>query len=136
MNNGRFAISLHILTLLYKSKGEVLSSDYIAGSININPVLVRKEITQLRKAGYVDSKEGKNGGCFLIKAAKEINLADVFKSVYQEQLLSFAKNAPNPQCPVGKVMNTHLSTLYADVEQAMLAKLSESSLFTFCEQFD
>ncbi len=136
MNNGRFAISLHILTLLYKSKEEVLSSEYIAGSININPVLVRKEIMQLRKAGYVDSKEGKNGGCFLVKDAKDINLAAIFKSVYQEPVLSLAKNVPNLQCPVGKAMNTHLSTLYAEAEQAMLAKLSETSLFSFCEQFD
>ncbi len=51
MNNARFQISVHILTLLAKAEGEALSSELIAGSININPVLVRKEISVLRKAG-------------------------------------------------------------------------------------
>lgn len=135
MNNGRFAISLHILTLLCKSKGEVLSSDYIAGSININPVLVRKEIIQLRKAGYVESKEGKNGGCFLLKRAEEINLADLFKMVYKEPVLSLAKNTPNPNCPVGKAINFNLNELYEEVEQAMLNKLAKTNLAQFCNKF-
>lgn len=136
MNNGRFAISLHILTLLCKSEGEVLSSDYIAGSININPVLVRKEIMQLRKAGYVEGKEGKNGGCFLIKKAEEINLADLFKMVYQHPILSLAKNTPNPNCPVGKAINENLNQLYDEVEQAMLAKLAKTNLAEFCNKFN
>nr|WP_294894694.1 Rrf2 family transcriptional regulator [uncultured Pedobacter sp.] len=136
MNNGRFAISLHILTLLCKSKGELLSSDYIAGSININPVLVRKEIIQLRKAGYVDSKEGKNGGCFLSKKADEISLADLFKMVYQNPVLSLAKNRPNPNCPIGKAINANLNELYEEVEEAMLAKLAKSTLADFCLKFD
>ena len=136
MNNGRFAISLHILTLLCKSRGELLSSGYIAGSININPVLVRKEIIQLRKAGYVDSKEGKNGGCFLVKKAEEISLAELFKLVYQNPVLSLAKNTPNPNCPVGKAINTNLSELYKEVEEAMLSKLAKTNLAEFCNKFD
>src|SRR6476620_10496786 len=100
MNNGRFAITIHILTLLCKSPGELLSSDYIAGSININPVLVRKEIAELKKAGYIESKEGKNGGCMLSKSPEHINFADVLKLVSSNSILSYAKNVPNPYCPV------------------------------------
>ena len=136
MNNGRFAISLHILTLLCKNKGELLSSDYIAGSININPVLVRKEILQLKKAGYVASKEGKNGGCFLIKNAEEISLADLFKLVYHSSVLSLAKNTPNPNCPIGKAMNANLNALYKEAEDAMLSKLEKTNLAEFCNKFD
>jgi DNA-binding IscR family transcriptional regulator len=65
--NGQFQIAVHILTLLSKQPDELLSSDYIAGSININPVLVRKEISNLRKYGLIDSKEGKAGGYTLKK---------------------------------------------------------------------
>lgn len=44
MISGKFAISIHILTLLAKFPDVYLSSEFIASSINLNPVLVRKEI--------------------------------------------------------------------------------------------
>jgi len=49
MISGKFAVTLHILTLLSKFPGEFLSSEFIASSLNINAVLVRKEIANLKK---------------------------------------------------------------------------------------
>ncbi|ETZ19925.1 Rrf2 family transcriptional regulator [Pedobacter sp. V48] len=136
MSNSRFAISLHILTLLERAKGGLLSSEFMAGSININPVLVRKELSNLRNHGFVDSKEGKNGGSYLSKSAKEINLADIYKAVKQNNLLGISKNTPNPQCSVGKQMNTHLNNLYNSTEQALLKELSSQTLADFSNRFD
>jgi DNA-binding IscR family transcriptional regulator len=53
MNNTRFATAIHIMTLLAKSPQDWLPSEWIAGSININPVIVRKEISVLREAGLL-----------------------------------------------------------------------------------
>ncbi len=136
MNNSRFAISVHILTLLAGANGEVLSSDYIASSININPVLVRKELINLRKHGMIASKEGKNGGTYLNKAAKDIRLSDVYEAVKLSPLLGEAKNVPNPLCPIGKHIKTHLNTLYTDAEAAMVSQLSTTTLQSFLNKFD
>lgn len=136
MNNSRFAISLHILTLLEKAKGEVLSSDYIAGSININPVLVRKELSNLRNHGFVESKEGKNGGSTLAKSADNISLAAVYSAVKQNNLLGVSKNTPNPHCPVGKQINKHLDDLYESTEMVLLKELSGKTLASFSREFD
>lgn len=136
MNNSRFAISLHILVLLEKANEELISSDYLAGSININPVLVRKELINLRKHGFVGTKEGKNGGSYLAKAADRISLADVYLAVRQETLLGIAKNTPNPNCPVGREINTHLNELYESTEQVLVRSLSSKSLATFSREFD
>lgn len=135
MNNSRFAISMHILTLLEAAKGEVLSSDYIAGSININPAMVRKEISNLRNHGLVTSKEGKNGGSTLAKSASLINLAEVYNSVKQINLLGTSKNTPNPACPVGKQINANLDTLYHSTEQVLLKQLATQTLADFCKMF-
>ena len=97
MNNSRYPISLHILTLLDDAKGTLVSSDYLAGSININPVLVRKEIINLRKHGFVNSKEGKGGGSFLAKNASDINLGELYKAVKNATILGQSKNEPNPK---------------------------------------
>ncbi|HWV65159.1 Rrf2 family transcriptional regulator [Chitinophaga sp.] len=135
MNNGRFPISLHILTLLASAEGELLSSDYIAGSININPVLVRKEISNLRNHGLIESKEGKNGGATLSKPAEKIRLSEVYHAVQQASLLGNSKNKPNPDCPVGKQINQHLDQLYQEIEGALLHKLEKMSLADFLRQF-
>ena len=136
MNNGRFSISMHILTLLEKSPNEVLSSDYLAGSININPVLVRKEIINLRKHGLVSSKEGKSGGSYLARPAKEILLSDVYEAVRQNSILGQNKNKPNPKCIVGKQIDEHLNNLSNEVEYAMIKKLSKTTLADFSKKFN
>ena len=135
MNNTRFAISLHILTLLAKAKGELLSSDYIAGSININPAIVRKEIINLRKYGLVKSKAGKYGGSYLARPAEKITLSEVYKAVRQTPLLGPKRNDVNPDCPVGRQINKHLDVLYSDVEEALIKQLGLKTLAYFSRQF-
>ena len=135
MNNGRFSISLHILTLLDQAKGEVLTSDYIAGSININPVLVRKEIANLRKHGFVESKEGKGGGALLAKSAALINLGEVYRSVKHKSVLGESKNEPNPACRVGRQIGAHLEDLYSAAENALISNLATQTLADFSKKF-
>ncbi|MCX2575385.1 Rrf2 family transcriptional regulator [Pedobacter sandarakinus] len=135
MNNSRFSISLHILTLLADAEGAVVSSGYLAGSININPVLIRKEIANLRKHGFVDSKEGKGGGSYLSKNASDINLADVYKTLSGTKILGQHKNEPNPKCPIGRQINQHLTTLYSDAERALIENLGKQSLADFAFRF-
>jgi DNA-binding IscR family transcriptional regulator len=117
MNSGRFAISVHILTLLTFSEEEWTPSEYLAGSININPVLVRKELSNLRERGLVLSKEGKSGGSRLAKPAGQIFMSEVY-------------------CPVGRKINDHLDSLYDDAEKTLLASLGKMSLAEFCSKFD
>jgi len=135
MNNSRFPVSLHILTLLEDARGGVVSSEYLAGSININPVLVRKEIINLRKHGFVGSKEGKNGGSFLAKSAENINLGEVYQAVRNASILGQSKNEPNPKCPVGRQINQHLNQLYSEAEHALMENLSKQTLADFVLKF-
>lgn len=134
--SGRFQIALHILTLLQHADGVQLSSDYIAGSVNVNPVLIRKEISNLKALGLIESREGKNGGYTLAKDATQINLADVYKAVSEAPLLGRAKNQPNPKCTVGKHINQHLDNLSANLNENMIKQLSNVSLAAFTKQFN
>ncbi|MCQ6959449.1 Rrf2 family transcriptional regulator [Mucilaginibacter aquariorum] len=133
--NGRFPIAMHIMTLLCAAD-DYLSSDYMAGSINVNPVLVRKELSNLIKHQLIISREGKNGGYTLGKPATYISLASIYKAVKQGNILGQAKNQPNPACPIGKQINDHLKSLDNEIEQAMLNKLGTTNLAEFCKKFD
>lgn len=137
MNNARFQISVHILTLLAKAEGEPMSSELIAGSININPVLVRKEISVLHKAGMVQSKEGKNGGCFLAKNAQNILLSEVYQVVRQDaSVFGKSKNIPNPACLVGRQINQHIEGIYQAADNAILEGLGKITLEEFSNKFE
>jgi|SRR6478609_3263556 Rrf2 family protein len=134
--NSRFSISLHILTLLDYAGDELKSSGYLADSININPVLVRKEISNLKKHGLVESKEGKTGGFSLSKPSKQILLSDIYEAVRQSPILGAQKNKPNPKCPVGKQIHKHMDTLYADAEDALVKRLAKTTLADFTKKFN
>ncbi|WP_374165941.1 Rrf2 family transcriptional regulator [Arcticibacter sp. MXS-1] len=134
MNNVRFSTAIHILTLLAYSREELLSSDYIAGSININPVLVRKEIINLRKHGLIESKEGKGGGSRLARAPKEIKISDIYRIVRQTGILG-KTNDPNPACTVGRQINKQLEELSAIAERSVTDKLEQLTLEDFTKNF-
>lgn len=133
--NGRFQIAVHILTLLHSAGNESLSSEYMAGSININPVLVRKELSCLRKAGLVQSKEGNMGGYTLGKPARHISIADIYKAVEQTSLLGKARNLPNPACTIGQQIDQHMENLNTQLKDVVTERLSQQTLEQFYNQF-
>jgi DNA-binding IscR family transcriptional regulator len=135
MLSGKFAISVHILTLLTKFPNDYLSSEFIAGSMNLNPVLVRKEIANLKAHHIVESKEGKNGGTKLSKTASNITLKEIFEMTFENIGLGYAKNQPNPDCPVGKKINQNLDALYVEMNQKVCEQLENISLEDFSTQF-
>ena len=135
MNNTRFATAIHIMTLLAESPQDWLTSEWMAGSININPVIVRKEIGVLKEAGLIISKQGKIGGTQLAKNANLISISDIYLAVKNTEVLGKKNNNPNPVCVVGRNINTHLNTLFLETDELVLKFLGNKSLKEFTEQF-
>jgi Rrf2 family protein len=116
-------------------KGERLSSDYIANSINVNPVVVRKEISTLQENGLVESSSGRKGGSTLAKSAEEIRISDVYESVNPSSVLGVKRDQPNPKCPVGSQINDRLGELFDETEQAIVKMLEKQTLADFTRNF-
>ncbi|RAJ00359.1 Rrf2 family protein [Chitinophaga skermanii] len=135
MIKSKFAISIHILTLLNSSGEEWLSSEIIAGSLNANPALVRKELSNLRSFGLIESKEGKSGGSRLAKQAKDIRLSDIFKAIKDEHVFGFSPNEPNEKCNVGKKINAHLDDLFSLIDDQIFDVLQHITLADFARHF-
>ncbi|MCX2484614.1 RrF2 family transcriptional regulator [Pedobacter sp. MR2016-24] len=133
MNNIQFATALHILTMLAITKDN-LSSSYIAGSININPAMVRKSLSILSVYGLIDTKEGKGGGASLAKPADKILLSDIYGAVNDANVLG-KLNSPNPECNTGKQINRHLLELFDQADHALITKLGTITLADFCQKF-
>lgn len=135
MNNTRFATAIHIMTLLSDAAQEWFTSEWLAGSININPVIVRKELSVLREAGLIISRQGKEGGSRLAKNADAIKISEIYLAVKNTEVLGKKNNNPNPACTVGKEINQHLDTLFSETDQLVLNFLGEKSLQEFVDHF-
>lgn len=136
MSNTRFATAIHIMTLLAKEPQAFLTSDWLAGSINVNPVIIRKELINLKKSGLVESRQGKDGGVRIGKNAKEINVAEIYEAIKNSEVLGKKNQNPNPLCSVGKDINKNLNQLFSETDDLVFQFLKDKKLSDFTNQFD
>ncbi len=128
--SSRFTLAIHILACIdtFKEKHKV-TSDFLAGSTNINPVIIRKILGQLKNAGIVEVVRG-SGGAKILKPLKDITFLDIYKAVEcvdNGELFHFHEN-PNPACPVGGNIHSILDEKLERVQNAMERELQSITL--------
>ena len=126
--SSRFTVAIHILTLLAYGGGEAVTSEYIAGSVNTNPVVIRRLLSLLRAAKLVTSQGGPGGGWQLARAARGITLRDVYIATEGSTLFPMHPNAPNPRCPVGSTIQLALSGHFEDARHALEQRLGRTTI--------
>jgi Rrf2 family protein len=131
--NTRFAVATHILTYLQTQRGEPAASDVIAASVNTNPSLIRRLLSQLAKAGLTTSQMGAGGGALLARPADAITLLDVYRAVDEEGVVFGLHADPNPACPVGRNIQPVLKAQMQAAETAMLAQLAQTTIARMAE---
>lgn len=118
-NNSRFAVAVHVLTLMAWAEDESLKSEHVAESVNTNPVVIRRMVCELAQSGLVVSHKGAAGGSKLSRKAGDITLLDVFKAVESRGVFSLPKHPPSNRCPVGVNIETVLGTVLEEVDSAV-----------------
>jgi len=128
--SSRFTVALHIFTCVDTFKDEYkITSDFLAGSINTNPVIIRKILTQLKNAGLITVARG-TGGIELTRPLKEITFYDIYEAiepVENGELFNFHEN-PNPKCPVGRNIHTLLDDKLKTIQLAMENEMKKYSV--------
>jgi Rrf2 family protein len=127
MTSSRFAVAVHVLALLASSREEALSSEYIAGSVNTNPVVIRRLMVMLRAAGLVQTLAGRGGGFLLAVEPEDVTLLDIYRAVDERALIAI-HNQPNVQCEVGRHIKTVLEDYTTAAARAMEASLQTVTL--------
>lgn len=119
--SSRFTIAVHVLICIETFKNDYkVTSDFLASSVNVNPVVIRRLLQQLKKAGIISVVRG-SGGADIQKPLDKITLLDVYRAVEcveNGQLFHFHEN-PNPLCPVGKNIHSVLDTRLERIQKAM-----------------
>ncbi|MDE7100250.1 MAG: Rrf2 family transcriptional regulator [Anaeroplasmataceae bacterium] len=120
----KFTVAVHTLLAIHTfSKEYKTTSEFIASSVNVNPVVIRRTLQNLKAAGLVEVKAG-SGGAKIIKDLQDITLYDVYMAMgcLEDGLFHFHEN-PNSLCPVGKnihlILDEHLSNAQAAMENEL-----------------
>ena len=121
-------MAVHVLSMLARSEGENLKSDYIAKSVNTNAVVIRRLLGQLNQAKLVVSQTGANGGTRLSRCPNEINLSEIYRAVNCGEVFALHAKGPNKDCPVGKNIEAVLCCLQKDIDKGIEEKLSKYTL--------
>ncbi|UXR78207.1 MULTISPECIES: Rrf2 family transcriptional regulator [unclassified Staphylococcus] len=118
--SSRFSIGIHILTLIETTKDEVVSSEYIAGSVNTNPAMIRKIMGMLKKSELIDVRPGV-AGARLAKELTAITLLDVYKAVsaVKDDALFNIHDNPNPNCDVGRNIQATIEPIFHLAQNAL-----------------
>ena len=123
----RFAIAVHILALVGMNEGDANTSEWMAGSIGVNPVIVRNVTGMLRRAGLVSTKQGV-AGTSLARPLSEITLFDVYRAVETDTELFSVHAQPNPACPVGANIQGTLEGVLGEAQRAMEERLARTKM--------
>lgn len=125
--NSRMTIAVHALAWLALAQRQghaVLTSDQVAASVNTNPVIIRRSLGDLGRAGLVHVRHGAGAGWSLARAPEEITLLDVYDAVGQDSPFGMHHTEPNLECPVGKGIRPALSRIYGDIDRAVRHELA------------
>ena len=134
--NSQFSMAVHVLTLLARGGDENMKSDCIAGSVNTNPVVIRRLLSQLAQAGLVASQTGATGGTRLAKPPDAISLCEIYKAVSCGEVFALHARSPNQDCPVGKNIEAVLCNLQKEIDQAVGEKLGQYTLANVLGKMD
>lgn len=129
--NSRLAVAVHILSLLEINKNGRNTSEYIASSVNTNPVVVRRITSLLSKAGLVLTSPGV-AGATLARPIGEITLYDIYCAVRDDDAdpLFAMHEKPNPDCMVGQNIQCALEKSFRQAQSAMESELASMKLET------
>lgn len=134
--SSRLPIAVHILLAIVEFEGkEKTTSVFLAGSVNVNPVIIRNTLGQLKAAGLVTVKAGE-GGAALAKEPKDITLTDVFDAVEKEEELFHFHENPNPECPVGRNVHAVLDSRLFSIREAMREQMNSITLQDLLDDMD
>ncbi len=125
----RFAFAVHVLAVLALQRAAGgACSDRLARSVNTNPVVIRRLLAQLKKAGLVCTQKGSSGGARLCDEPENVSLDSIYRAVELAPSFGTHRQKPNQRCPVGAGIERVLDEVFASAQTALESELARRTL--------
>lgn len=134
--SSRFTMAIHMFACMDHFKDEKVTSEFMAGSIGTNPVIIRKLLQQLKQAGLVEVSRGIKG-VRPAKNLKEITFLDIYRAVEcnpEESLFHFHEK-PCEACPIGSHVHVVLDQKLDRIQNAMEKEMASITLDQVMDDF-
>ena len=121
-------MAVHVLAVLAYKEGDRVTSAFLAGSVNTNPVIIRRLLLSLQRARLVETCKGAGSGSRLSRSPGRINLAQVYRAVEEVEPFATPARKPNEACPVGHCIRKELNRIFGSAQIAMERDLEKTNL--------
>lgn len=124
--SSKLAMGVHILIAIDRFYERYkITSEFLSGSLQVNPVVVRQILVGLNDAGITKICD-RTKGVKVVKDLDKISMYDVYSAVECEKKSMFGFHAdPNGKCPVGANIHTLLDGRFDRMQQEMEKNLKE-----------
>ena len=123
-----YCVAVHALVYL-NHKAKVLSSEELAENICTNPARVRKVMAKLKKAGFVKTKEGSEGGYLFDQDADQVTLDQIAQALEIRFVDTAWKSGDTDmKCLVASGMAGVMDALYQELDTLCRQRLSHITL--------
>lgn len=131
------SIAVHCLIVVSEYGGQIkVTSEMLACSTGVNPVIIRNIVSALKKEGILSVKSG-TGGTTLNCPLEEITLYRICKTLepnFLSKLIGIHAK-PSPLCPVGKNIYQVLDASYDKVREDLRDSLQGISMKEIMDRY-
>jgi Rrf2 family protein len=123
-SSNRFAVAVHIMSMMAWAPGETVKSGALAKSVRTNPVVIRRLLCLLANERLVVSQAGASGGSRLARPPHDIPLLEVWQAVEPDPFVCGRRMAGSRRCPVGGNIGSILEQILEEAETAFQQALA------------
>ena len=120
-------MSLHVLLHLSGHRASV-TSEALSEHMGANPVVIRRTMAGLRKAGLVSSSKGHGGGWSISRDLKVISLLDIYRALDEPILVQQHRGIEMPECLVEQTVGRALDAIYQEAEALIIKRFETIKL--------
>lgn len=132
--NRQFSDALHVVAHLVGQDGP-RTSEQLAACLPTHPVVIRRLLAALHRAGLVATVRGHGGGSQLARDPASISLYDVYVAVGAPPLLQVGARHTGPGCPVQQAVDAALNESYQHAQSLLEQRLRATHLATLGAAF-
>jgi len=125
--NTQFSIAVHVLAALAHYERN-FTSEVLAGSVNANPVFVKRILVKLSKAKLVKTTVGKSGGYDLARSPKDISLLDIYSAVSAPSVFAIHTYAKSKGCVVSCNIKEAMGVVLIGTQNAVESDLKRTTV--------
>lgn len=133
--DSRLSSVLHALLHMTETN-RPMTSEALACCMGTNPVVVRRAMGALRKAGIVASARGHAGGWSIACDLNTVTLRQLHEALGEPAIFAIGNRNEEPQCLVEQSVNTVLDDAFDEAESLLMRRFAGVTLADLVAEFD